>query len=70
MELQEIEVVIEKDGRVRLEVRGVKGRSCLSLTEPLEKLLGGSIETRTMRPEAEETPNRTTNERDVRRGSA
>ena len=33
MELQEIDVFIEKDGRVRIEVRGAKGMSCLDLTK-------------------------------------
>jgi hypothetical protein len=52
MELQEIDVVIEKDGTVRLAVRGVKGMACLELTGPLETALGGTIESRTLTPEA------------------
>ncbi len=55
MELQEIEVFIEKDGRVRIEVRGVKGMSCLDLTKDLEEALGGQVEAREMTPEAYET---------------
>jgi hypothetical protein len=55
MELQEIEVLIEKDGQVRIEVRGVKGMSCLDLTKDLEEALGGQIEMREMTPEADET---------------
>ena len=31
MELQEIDVFIEKDGQVRLEIRGAKGTQCLDL---------------------------------------
>lgn len=54
MELQEIEVFIEKDGRVRLHVRGVSGRQCLDLTQALETALGGQIESREMTPEADE----------------
>jgi hypothetical protein len=54
MELQEIEVFIEKDGRVRIEVRGVKGTACLDLTKDLEAALGGQIEAREMTPEAYE----------------
>ena len=54
MELQEIEVFIEKDGRVRIEVRGVKGEACLDLTRALEVALGGEIEAREMTPEATE----------------
>lgn len=36
MELQEINVFIEKDGQVKIEIRGVKGMSCLDLTKDLE----------------------------------
>jgi len=54
MELEEIQVIIEKDGHVRIEVRGVKGQACLELTEELEQALGGQIETREMTPEAYE----------------
>ena len=53
MELQEIDIFIEKDGQVKLEVRGVKGPRCLDLTRDLEKALGGAVE-REMRPEAYE----------------
>jgi hypothetical protein len=55
MEIQEIEVFIDKDGQVRLEVRGVKGTSCLDLTTDLEAALGGEVESREMTPEAYET---------------
>jgi hypothetical protein len=55
MELQEIEVFIDKDGKVRIEVRGAKGMSCLDLTKDLEEALGGEIEEREMTPEAYET---------------
>lgn len=55
MELQEIEVLIDKDGKVRIEVHGVKGTSCLDLTQGLEEALGGEVEEREMTPEAYET---------------
>jgi hypothetical protein len=55
MELQEIEVFIDKDGQVRIEVRGVKGMSCLDLTKDLEEALGGEVQDREMTPEAYET---------------
>ena len=54
MELQEVDVFIEKDGQVRIEVRGVKGMSCLDLTAELEQALGGEVEAREMTPEAYE----------------
>jgi hypothetical protein len=52
MEIQEIEVVIEKDGQVRLEVRGAPGTQCLELTKDLEAALGGQILSREMTSEA------------------
>ena len=55
MELQEIDVFVEKDGQVKLEVRGVKGMSCLDLTEALETILGGEVISREMTAEAQET---------------
>ena len=54
MELEEIEIIIDKDGHVRIEVRGVKGNACLDLTRDLEAALGGEVEMREMRPEAYE----------------
>jgi hypothetical protein len=36
MELQEIEVIIGKDGQVQIQVRGVDGLKCLDLTRELE----------------------------------
>jgi hypothetical protein len=55
MDLQEIEIVIEKNGQVRLEVRGVKGNACLDLTQDLEAALGGQVASRQMTSEALET---------------
>jgi hypothetical protein len=57
MEIQEIELVVAKDGKVELTVRGVKGQACLELTQDLEKALGGIVLTREMTPEALEEPN-------------
>lgn len=55
MELQEIDVFIEKNGQVRVEVHGVKGMACLDVTKVLEDALGGQIEDREMTPEAYES---------------
>jgi hypothetical protein len=55
MEVQEIDIVIDKDGQVQIEVQGVKGLSCLDLTKELEEALGGEIEEREMRYESYET---------------
>lgn len=52
MELEEIEVIIGKDGQVQIQVRGVHGTKCLALTRELEEALGGDILSRIMTPEA------------------
>jgi hypothetical protein len=54
MNLQEIDVFIEKNGQVRIEVRGIKGVSCLDVTKHVEEALGGQVEAREMTPEAYE----------------
>ncbi len=56
MEFQEINLIIDPDGRVHIEVRGAKGLECLELTRPLEEALGGQVEERTMTPDAYEQP--------------
>jgi hypothetical protein len=55
MELQEIEIFIDQEGKVRIQVRGVKGAACLDITKELEEALGGQIELREMTPEALES---------------
>ncbi len=54
MDMQEVEVFIDKNGKVRIEVRGVKGAACLDLTAGLEAALGGQVENRELTPEAQE----------------
>ncbi len=56
MNLQEIEVTINKNGQVEIHVRGVKGEACLDLTRSLEAALGGEVILREMTPEALEPP--------------
>ncbi|MFH1118166.1 MAG: DUF2997 domain-containing protein [Pseudomonadota bacterium] len=53
-EIQEIDVIVKPDGTVRLEVRGVKGRKCLALTEGIEELLGGAVSERVFTDEYEQ----------------
>jgi hypothetical protein len=55
-ELQEIDVFIEFDGTVKIEVRGVKGRKCTSLTKNMEQLLGGEVVDRNYSDEFNEEP--------------
>ncbi len=52
MDLQEIEITINKKGQVEIHVRGVKGKACLDLTQSLEAALGGEVLLREMTPEA------------------
>ena len=68
MELQQIDVFIDKDGQVRLEVRGVKGMDCVALTKDLEDALGGRVAAREMTAEAQEVQAQQT-ERQRLRGS-
>jgi hypothetical protein len=51
MEIQEMTVMIERDGTVRLEVRGVKGPRCLDLTKSIEGALGGQVKSRELTSE-------------------
>lgn len=59
MDVQEIEVIIEKNGQVRVEVRGVKGPACLDLTRSVEQALGGAVLDRQLTPEALEEAQQT-----------
>lgn len=43
-EIQEVEIIFRPDGRVETRVSGVKGPSCLKLTEELFQWLGGQVE--------------------------
>lgn len=69
MNLQEIDVFIDKNGQVRLEVRGVKGGSCLDLTRDLEKALGGDVASREMTAEAQETASEQTSDQQWQSGN-
>ena len=54
MNIEEVEILISKTGKVEIHVRGVKGQGCLAITQPLEEVLGGQIELREMTPESME----------------
>ncbi len=56
MEVQEIHVTIDRNGQVQLEVHGIKGETCLDITQALEAALGGDILLREMTSEALESP--------------
>ena len=51
----EIELLFTPDGQVRLETRGLKGKTCLEETEALEKALG-QVEGRTRTSEFYQQP--------------
>jgi|WetSurMetagenome_2_1015567.scaffolds.fasta_scaffold207908_2 hypothetical protein len=44
MDVQEVEVTIDKNGQVRIQVRGVKGETCLEITKDLENALGSVVD--------------------------
>ncbi len=50
-ELNEIDVFISPNGTIRVEVRGTKGKKCLSITKEIEQLLGGNVTARTFTDE-------------------
>ena len=41
---KQIRVVVERDGNLRLEVEGIRGRQCLSITAFLESEMGDAYE--------------------------
>lgn len=47
MNMEELEISVDAEGRVTIAVRGVKGARCLDLTRGLEAVLGGVVESRT-----------------------
>ena len=52
MDIQEIEITIDKNGQVQIHVLGATGSTCLDLTQGLEAALGGQVLSRQMTPEA------------------
>lgn len=44
MDMQELEIVIDKDGQVSISVKGAPGAECLTLTRALEAELGDLVE--------------------------
>lgn len=46
-EVEEIELLIDPDGKTRIEVRGVSGPTCLDVTAELEAKLGTLVGERT-----------------------
>ena len=42
--MQEMKIIIAKDGKVTIDVDGVKGPSCKDLTRKLEEALGSTVD--------------------------
>jgi hypothetical protein len=40
MEMQELEITIDRDGKMAVRVRGAHGEGCLALTKKLEDAVG------------------------------
>ena len=55
MEMQELEITIDKDGRVQVAVRGIPGEGCLDLTKNFEEAVG-TVDERTYTAEYYEQP--------------
>jgi hypothetical protein len=50
MEMQELEISIDKEGRVLMQVRGVHRDECLAVTKDLENAIG-TVSERNLKPE-------------------
>ena len=55
MEMQELEIIIGKDGRVQVAAHGTKGEGCMALTKNIEDALG-TVERREYTAEYYEAP--------------
>ena len=43
MKVEQIEIIIGSDGKVRLQTSGFSGNDCLEATKEIERLLGNQI---------------------------
>jgi hypothetical protein len=50
MDMQELEITIDKEGKVQVRVRGIHGQDCLTTTSNIENALG-EVQTRDFLPE-------------------
>jgi hypothetical protein len=57
--MQELFIEIDLNGKATVEVKGVKGRRCLDLTQDLEKALGGKVLSRTPTAEMDQITGQT-----------
>ena len=55
MEMQELEITIDREGKVQVAVRGVHGEGCLAMTKNIENAVG-TVEKREYTAEYYEQP--------------
>ncbi len=55
MEMQELEITIDRQGKVQVAVRGVRGEGCLGITRNIENAVG-TVEGREYTAEYYEQP--------------
>jgi len=55
MDIQEVELTIYPNGQVEISVRGVKGTTCLEITQSLEAALGNHLVERRLTAESQDT---------------
>lgn len=55
MEMQELEITIDREGKVQVAVRGIHGEGCVALTKNIENAVG-TIEERKYTAEYYEQP--------------
>lgn len=56
MNLEEVEITIQKNGRLRIQTRGFSGEHCLIATRNLEAALGNALISREMTSESLQKP--------------
>jgi hypothetical protein len=55
MEMQELEITIDQEGRVQVHVNGIRGEGCLAVTRGLEEAVG-TVTERSYAPSYYEQP--------------
>lgn len=56
MEIEQVEVTIGTDGKIKIQTLGFRGSSCLAATEEIEALLGNKVVSKEMTAEVYDLP--------------